>query len=102
MQRSLGKLELKKTRIANLNEEELDSVRGGTTPATPVFSAIATSSWGCIGSIAGTVASYSTGQEQSWWNCGGDPHAGNSDKIITNPDGTPACLLPEVIIYGLR
>lgn len=100
MKRSLGKLELKKTRIANLNEDELDSVRGGTTPA---LSALAASSWQCVGgSIAAataTIGAYSVGQEQSWWNC--PTQQGNSDKFATNPDGTMGCLLEPAYVYGV-
>lgn len=94
MKKKLGQLELKKVTIANLNEQEMAGVRGGTTPATPTI----------IDSVALSLAGYSVGVEQSWFNCNTpDPYATVTQRMVTYPDQTePVCELPAAYVYGVR
>lgn len=92
----LKRLVLKKEEIVNLNDYQMKEIQGG-------------SSWGCsIASVSLAYQSfkdvYSYGKDTSWWNC---PYSQQencmtdiSNKIVNLPDGSRACELPEVNIYG--
>lgn len=63
MEKKLKKLVLKKEEIVNLNDYEMNVMRGGTGSVCETIS-IATVVSGLI------IAGYTLGKEESWWNCG--------------------------------
>lgn len=98
--KKLKRLVLKKEEIVNLNDYQMKEIQGGT-------------SWPCVKSIIESVASgysviksiYDGGKEFSYWNC---PYSQQdncmtdiSNKLVNLPDGSRACELPEVNIYGM-
>ncbi|MCC8145534.1 MAG: TIGR04149 family rSAM-modified RiPP [Bacteroidales bacterium] len=58
--KELKKLDLQKQEIINLNEQEMDSLKGGSSAA-------------CVASVTMTIQTaietYNLGKEESWWNC---------------------------------
>lgn len=94
--KKLKRLVLKKEEIVNLNDYQMKEIQGGST-------------WGC--SIASVVSAYeitkdvySYGKDVSWWNC---PYSQQencmtdvSNKLVNLPDGSRACELPDVYVYG--
>lgn len=98
--KKMKKLILKKDEIVNLNEFQMKSIQGGT------------SSWPCAGRIIKSAISaysaakdlYSMAKDASLLTCEA-PNPGDwnaSQKIVNLPDGSQACELPEVYIYGYR
>lgn len=100
--KKLKKLVLKKEEIVNLNDYQMRQAIGGSTAPCAVQSIIETVA--SIFSIATSVYEY--GKDQTWWtveyskqaNCMGDI----SNKIVNLPDGSRACELPEINVYGYR
>lgn len=94
--KQLKKLSLEKKEVVNLNDFQMNNIKGGSTAgcAISVIETVAS-----IVSIAeGTITIYDHGKDKSWWNC--EPEL--SKKIVTLPDGTRACELDEVYGYAYR
>lgn len=96
--KKLKKLVLKKEEIVNLNDYQMGQAKGGST-------------WGC--SIASVVSLYDIGKdiygygkEESWWKCEYSKQencmTNISNKMVNLPDGSRACELPDVDVYGYR
>jgi len=95
----LKKLTLRKEEIVNLNDFEMNVMRGGTglSCATAVISAVtAVASAGYAG--------YELGKEESWWNCPVSQQANCMSAVSQNIvwyNGQGMCGIPEVVIYGV-
>lgn len=72
-QKELKKLNLEKEEIINLNEYEMDAVKGGST-------------WAC--SIASVALTYEIGKDSSWWNCQ-TPAPAQTPTSASTPTPTP-------------
>lgn len=97
--RKFKKLVLKKEEIVNLNDYQMGQMKGGG------------STWGCfIASVSFCYEIgkdvYSAGKDASMWNCTYSKQENCmtdiSKKIVNLPDGSRACELPEVFVYGYR
>ncbi|MGV8090709.1 MAG: class I lanthipeptide [Mangrovibacterium sp.] len=89
--KKLKKLQLKKETIANLNDHEMNLVKGGSSYVCSVISAVSAT-------VASVVESYNYGEDQSWWGC--EPQQ-PSERIITDQDGNQHCLISDVYGYGM-
>lgn len=85
--KKLKKLELRKTEIANLNDDEMYQIQGGSTWPCAVGSAV-------VASVISITFEY--GQYASAWMCEPGPYDGVSQRYI---DGT--CYMPTVNIYSI-
>lgn len=91
--KKISKLEFAKTRIANLNDVEMNAFHGGDTSLP-------------CGSIAYTIEKtleslYSMVCETSL-TCPPDPAPSYTKYVITNPDGTQSCAMNPIYVYGVR
>lgn len=59
--KELKKLNLEKEEIINLNEYEMEAVKGGSTYKCYIETAIS--------AIGLTIETYKLGKEESWWRC---------------------------------
>lgn len=84
----LKKLQLRKTEIANLNDDQMFGIQGGSSAPCGYISAV-------TAVTALTVETYNLGKENSAWTCD-DPYKTVSEAFV---DG--ACLLPEVNVYSV-
>lgn len=96
--KKLKKLVLKKEEIVNLNDYQMEQMKGGST-------------WGCSIASAALIYEigkdiYSAGKDASMWNCAYSKQENCmtdiSKKIVNLPDGSRACELPDVYVYGYR
>ena len=109
--KQLKKLSLEKKEVVNLNDFQMNNIKGGSTAVcatVPIVESVAS-----VVSIVGTVISiYVDGKGESWWNCKPEPtpapapapapEPALSKKIVTLPDGIRACELDEVYGYAYR
>lgn len=101
--KQLKKLSLEKKEVVNLNDFQMNNIKGGSTfaCAAPIIESVAS-----VLGIAETVMSiYTNGKNESWWNCqpsSDDAGSQMSKKIVTLPDGTRACELDEVYCYAYK
>lgn len=88
--KKLKRLSLKKEEIVNLNEYQMEQMKGG-------------SSYVCsfIASVELTIATYSLGKDESWWNCPASQQA-NCMTDISKQFMTGGCLMPDVVIYSWK
>ena len=103
--KKLKKLSLKKEEIINLNDFEMNVVRGGTFDsgvgeATAIVTAV-------TAVVEAGIAVYDEGEKQSWWNCPPVPDSQQADcmsdvsKYFDWYTGVQACMIPEVVVYGI-
>lgn len=92
------KLVLKKEEIVNLNDYQMGQAKGGSTVGCSIASVFS------LYEVGKDI--YSAGKDTSWWNCEYSKQANCmtdiSNKIVNLPDGSRACELPEVNVYGYR
>lgn len=99
--KKLKRLVLKKEEIVNLNDYQMKEIQGGSSAAcAKSILESAVSIYSAVRSI------YDLGKEFSYWNC---PYSQQetcmtniSNKLVNLPDGSRACEIPEVDIYGMR
>lgn len=90
MAQKLKKLQLKKTEIANLNDEQMFKIQGGSTMICGYTIAVS------IATISATVSiTYDYGGDASWWNCDDDNMTASERMINGN------CYLPTAHVYSI-
>jgi len=101
--KKLKKLTLRKESIINLNDYEMNIMRGGTDSALACATAVVSA----VTAVVETAyQGYELGVEKSWWDC---PYSQQKDcmsdasKIWSqDPQLTiKICQLPEIVIYGI-
>ncbi|MDR0231250.1 MAG: class I lanthipeptide [Dysgonamonadaceae bacterium] len=89
--KKLKKLTLRKEEIVNLNDYEMNVVQGGG------------SSLACVTAVSAfSIAGYSLGKEESWWNCDHSKQANCmsavSEKLVWTPGGIQCCEIEPIEI----
>lgn len=92
--KKLRKLSLNKEEIVNLNNFEMRDLKGGSTYACAVETALLT--------YEVITITYDAGQQASWWQCS-PPEPQTTDSIQRIWIGDEhVCMLPDVYVYGLN
>lgn len=93
--KSIKRLQLKKEEIVNLNDFQMNQIKGGASP-----SAIAYSIYKVSEVVSLTYSLYDMGHEFSLWNCEKSKQE-NCMGDISVYKMSGGCLIPEVNVYGL-
>ena len=92
--RKLKKFEVRKEEIINLNDYEMNTLKGGSTQGCAAVSAV-------TAVTALTVATYGYGQGQSWWACPPPPPPPQPSQNWIWIGEERVCQISEVVIDGL-
>ncbi len=93
--KQIKRLKLKKEEIVNLNEFQMNQIKGGATPSI-VWSVIKS----VIESVASAYSIYTAGKEESLWNCAESAQA-DCMTDISKQYVASGCLIPDVDVYGI-